>query len=75
MLTLLCRPLCSPPRCGQGPISTFRSHALAIGQSTDGDRNEYPQLWILKPQQSYNQMGISMVRGRLGGQTEAQALV
>ena len=26
-----------------------------------GDRNEYPQLWILKPQQSYNQMGISMV--------------
>lgn len=40
-----------------GPVASFRAHAKAIAASTGGDRNEYPQLWILKPQQSYNQMG------------------
>jgi len=44
-----------------GPLDDFHEHALALARSTGASRNEYPQLWILKPQQSFNQMGISMV--------------
>ena len=46
----------------EGPVGEFRRHALAIAASRGGDRNELPQqLWILKPQQSFNQVGISLV--------------
>lgn len=44
-----------------GPLAAFRAHAKQIAQSLGGDRNEFPQLWILKPQQGFNQIGISMV--------------
>jgi hypothetical protein len=47
-----------------GPIGDFRAHARRLARSESGDRNEYPQLWILKPQQSFNQMGITIVCAR-----------
>ena len=31
-----------------GPLAEFRAHALALAHSTGGDRNDFPQLWILK---------------------------
>lgn len=37
-------------------VAALRSHAHAIVAT-----NEFPQLWILKPQQSFNQIGISML--------------
>lgn len=37
-------------------VTELRAHARSIVNS-----NEWPQLWILKPQQSFNQIGISMV--------------
>ena len=40
-------------------MSAFGAYARAAATSS-GD-NEWPQLWILKPQQSFNQIGISMV--------------
>ena len=45
----------------EGPLDEFREHSIALANSHGGDRNEFPQLWILKPQQSFNQLGISMV--------------
>ena len=40
----------------EGEVAALRSHARAIVAT-----NEFPQLWILKPQQSFNQIGISML--------------
>tara|TARA_B110001452_G_scaffold226673_1_gene201176 strand:+ start:831 stop:2162 length:1332 start_codon:yes stop_codon:yes gene_type:complete len=40
----------------RGQYTLFREHALAIR-----DENPTPQLWILKAQQSFNQVGISMI--------------
>ena len=40
----------------RGQYQLFREHAIAISSE-----NEMPQLWILKAQQSYNQVGISML--------------
>ena len=40
----------------RGQYQLFREHAVAISSE-----NQMPQLWILKAQQSYNQMGIQML--------------
>jgi len=40
----------------RGQYQLFREHAIAISSE-----NQMPQLWILKAQQSYNQMGIQML--------------
>jgi hypothetical protein len=40
----------------RGQYQLFREHAIAISSE-----NQMPQLWILKAQQSYNQVGISML--------------
>ena len=43
------------------PVSALRAHALELARSQGGDRNELPhQMWILKPQQSFNQVRFSL---------------
>ena len=56
-----------------GPVEAFRRHAHVLAISRGGDRNEFPQLWILKPQQGFNQMGISMVYLEAADLSSAQA--
>ena len=47
-----------------GPVSELRAHALELARSQGGDRNELPhQMWILKPQQSFNQVRFSLSDG------------
>jgi hypothetical protein len=42
-------------------VSALRAHALELARSQGGDRNELPhQMWILKPQQSFNQVRFSL---------------
>ena len=43
-----------------GPFEELREHASGMAKS-HRDGRAFPQLWILKPQQSFNQLGISMV--------------
>ena len=51
----------------RGQYQLFREHAIAISAE-----NQMPQLWILKAQQSYNQMGIAEVTCEGGCSCAAQ---